>query len=136
MPTLEQLERDLPNGFHDTKLCHLEVNYERGEVVMTMDVDASDPDATKKPQYRRGQLQINGMAFFSMDVPDSVSDAKPLWIDAGPGQPSKSVVVLPEVPPDCFLHWFFVNEWNGFIRVAARDAAFKWADHPAGSEET
>jgi hypothetical protein len=46
--------------------------------------------------------------------------AKPLWIDAGPGQPSKSVVQLPELPPDWFLHWFFVNEWNGFIRVAAR----------------
>jgi hypothetical protein len=51
-----------------------------------------------------------------------------LWIDGGEGQPSTSAIELPPLPKDSFLWWFFVNEWSSFIRLAALQATFRWAD--------
>jgi hypothetical protein len=133
MTSIEQLERDLPNGFHDAELCGVKVDYERGEVVMTIDADVSDAEASisGEPEYRRCELIIKGLAFLSMDVPRSISEPKPLWLTSGAGQPSTSPIELPPLPPECFVHWFFVSEWSGFIRVAARETEFRWANGEA-----
>jgi hypothetical protein len=128
MPTIEQIELDLPDGFHDAKLCKLDVDYERGEAVMTIRAEVSNHHVTAETEYRRGELRIRGVRFLSMDVPRSISEPRLLWLDAGSGQPSTSPVELPPLPSNCFLHWFFVNEWNGFIRLAASNAQFRWVD--------
>ena len=51
------------------------------------------------------------------------------WVDndAGPSKDLKTSHKLPySVPSDAFVYWFFVNEWNSFIHVAATDASFDW----------
>ena len=129
MSDIETIEANLPNGFHDAKLLEVTMKCDRGEVVMTIDADLSDPDASESGEraYRRGELHVSGLAFLSMDVPRVLFEPKPLRISSGSGQPSTSPVMLPSIPDGCFLHWFFVNEWNGFIRVAARSAEFRWS---------
>jgi hypothetical protein len=45
-------------------------------------------------------------------------------VDAGSSNLRKSSLTrLPEpLPEGAFTHWFFVNNWNAFIHVAAMDA--------------
>ncbi len=128
MTTLEEIELALPNGFHDARLCKLGVDYEHCTITMTLDIEVSDPDEYAGPKYRRGELVIRRVAFVSVDAPRATLEPKSLWIDAGAGQPSTSPIELPELPSECFVHWFFVNDWNGFIRVAAHDAELHWAE--------
>lgn len=42
--------------------------------------------------------------------------------------PSTSFIDMRSLPDGCFLHWFFVKEWNALLRVAARNAAWRWTD--------
>lgn len=128
MATLAAISAELPNGFHDAELCRFDVDYERAELVMALNVDVSDPDVSDDPEYRPLQLSFSGLAFMAIDPPRSttaLSAPKALWIDAGDGQPSTSPVELPPLPESCFLCWFFVSEWSAFIRVAARDAKLR-----------
>jgi hypothetical protein len=32
------------------------------------------------------------------------------------------------LPEGSFAYWFFVNNWNSFIHVAAMDAQFEWKE--------
>jgi hypothetical protein len=131
MATIEQLDANLPNGLHDAHLLGVEIDYEARQVVMHLDVLVN---SERKPEYRRGTLTIIGVEFLAIDPPGPnavLSSSKPSRIDAGSGQPSTAAINLPGLPPDCFLHWFFVNEWNGFIRVAAKDATWRWLDQSA-----
>jgi hypothetical protein len=126
--TITQLEANLPNGFHDAHLLGIEVDYEARRAVMHVDVLTN---AEEEPKYRGGTLTIIGLHFLVIDPPGPnavLNSPKPSRIDTGSGQPSTAVISLPSLPPGCFLHWFFVDAWNAFIRVAARDAEWRWAD--------
>jgi hypothetical protein len=127
MATIEQIESSLPNGFHDALLLRLSIDYRIGEAVIGIDVVVNDE---RIPEYREGLLRISGVHFLVVDAPGPVilNSPRQSRIDAGPGHPSRSTINLPSVPSGHFLHWFFVNDWNAFIRVAARDATFEWVD--------
>lgn len=34
---------------------------------------------------------------------------------------------LPPVPPEAFVNWIFVMDWNAFIHMAARDARLEYS---------
>jgi hypothetical protein len=127
MATIEHLESILPNGFHDALLLRLSVDYRIGEAVMGIEVVVNDE---RTPEYREGLLRMSGVHFLVVDAPGPnaiLNSPRRSRIDAGSGHPSRSTIDLPSLPPGHFLHWFFVNDWNAFIRVAAKDATFTWA---------
>jgi hypothetical protein len=131
MPTLAEIESELPNGFHDAELCGLSIDYQRGAATININVDVSDPDVSSDPEYRPIEVVVQGIAFLAIDAPHSASVARTsrsLSIDGGEGQPSTSPVELPPLPRGTFLWWFFVSELNGFIRLAATNATFRWTD--------
>jgi hypothetical protein len=39
--------------------------------------------------------------------------------------------LLQSLPPEGFVRSFFVNEWNSFIHVAAKEAAIVWKNDGA-----
>ncbi len=85
--------------------------------------DEEDPEV-----YRAAQLTLSQLLFCVMEAPDSkypYQEEKPLWIGAGSVENSEapSSTQLPKpLPEGAFVHWFFVNDWNAFIHVAAMDA--------------
>jgi hypothetical protein len=130
MPTLAEIASKLPNGFHDAELCGLSVDYQRGVATMNINVDVSDPDVPSDPEYRPIDV-VQGIVLLAIDAPHSAASAwasTALSIDGGEGQPSTSPIELPPLPKDTFLWWFFVNELNSFIRLAATKATFRWVD--------
>jgi hypothetical protein len=127
--SIEEVEIGLPHGFHDATLLALNWDCEAARATFTFNVLFGSPEseADPEPKYRRGELIVSGVAFLSIDVPRSMSAGAP-WLTSGSGQPSTAPAALPKLPEGCFLHWFFVKQWNGFIRIAAIDAFFRWTD--------
>jgi hypothetical protein len=124
--TLEEVEAALPNGLHDAYLRTLSIDYANAELVLVLDGVVSTPESGN--EYRPLEVRVVGLLFAVVDVPPSVFDfsGRGLRIDAGPGQPSTAEVELPKLPADCFLHWLFVAKLNAFIRIAGRDASYRW----------
>jgi hypothetical protein len=129
--TLEELEASLPNGLHDAELLKLQIDYAGDEAVLDVNVDVGVGEA--EDMYRPARLTFSGMQFVAIDPPTvRQKDFSPSMIDTGTGQPSTAPTALPEIPSDCFLCWFFVVNWNGFIRIAARNVAHQWlGERPA-----
>ncbi len=132
---IREIEKIIPNGFHDALLESISVDYLKKNAVFNLQLCIGDPyseDMKKHDAYRRGCLRLHGLLYCAIEPPDSAypyCETKTLRIDAGslgtPGIPVK--LRLPEpLPEGAFAHWFFVQEWNSFIYVAATDAQFIW----------
>ncbi len=70
---LEELEKTLPNGLHDSKVSRIVVDY--GQRKLTLDLDVWTGDMTNdRPElreaYRRGHILISGLFFAVMEPPD------------------------------------------------------------------
>ncbi len=125
--TLDELAASLPNGLHDALLVAFTVSHERKTLSLDLQLWVGDPAAalpSEREARRPVRLEFTGLVLCVVDPPDErypFDVAGPLMIDAGDGQPSTAPVPLPPVPPGAFLAWVFVNPWNSFIRVVARD---------------
>jgi hypothetical protein len=132
--TIEEIERTLPNGFHDASLEKLYIDYSKREVKLEILADVGNPDSTSeelKETKRKGRLTVSGLLFCIIEPPDSRSSYKKtegLWIgDSGSVKSGKLSAKLPEpLPKGTFAHYFFINDWNAFIIIVAADARFDW----------
>jgi len=72
------------------------------------------------------------LLFLIIEPPDEnypYQKAEGLWIDegeVGDGVPKNKPKLPKNLPPGAFVHWFYVNDWNSFIYLAATGAEFKW----------
>lgn len=129
---LDELEDSLPNGLHDAKLLRLDVNYEAATASLELEVLIGVPGESEGgayETYRRGRIDLEGLAFIAIDSPASLTRGGPVRISAGPGVAPTSQLEPPsDLPQKCFIHWIFVSDWNGFIHVAAEAASHRWLD--------
>ena len=137
MQAIEAIEANLPNGFHDALLRELHVDYVAHRAVFALDVLTSTPESERDQEYRRGELTILDALFIIVDPPGmhcSLKRTSPSRIDCGSGQPSTAPIELPTIPAGYFLHWFFIDDLNAFVRVAARSATFNWLNDKSSSD--
>lgn len=126
--SIEAIIQSLPNGFHDSEMKAISINYFEKIIKINLIVlldDRKDSSSSRKP----AELVINDFAFCVIDTPDSsypYLKSKGLTIDIGIGQPSTSEIKLPPYEKSQILFWIWVEEWNGFIRIAAKDAKLNW----------
>lgn len=129
---LEKLIASLPNGFHDAQMTNLLIDYLAGRITFSLNLLTGDPeDKSKKMQdtYKAAQLIISDFEYCVIDSPDKgypYLKRGHLNIDLGVGQPATSPVNLPPHKNDSFQFWIWVDEWNSFIRIAAKDVDLKW----------
>jgi hypothetical protein len=126
---MDEVERLLPNGFHDALLRRLSVDYEASVLRLEIEFWIGDmADEERREIYRPGRVTVTGLGFLIIDNPckgDGPFTGK-LWIDGGAGDPETSAVPLPPPESGAFRYWLFVDEWNGFIRFAGRSAGLEW----------
>jgi hypothetical protein len=132
MGTIADIEASLPNGFHDAEILGLDIDYEKMEARLSLHVWVGDLDSTEVETYRDAKLAVCGLQFLSIEPPCQgypfdrpgpiVVDARSMTND----RPSS----LPPAAGDEFLHEFYVNNWNAFIRIAARSASWQWSGEP------
>jgi len=126
--TIFEIAEALPNGLHDAELETIRIDYPNRTVDLTLDVwiGTMDNPPSIREVYRKGALSITGLQYCAIDVPDQaypygVSGA--VTIDLA----EATAFVPPAASFQCRL---WVNEWNGFIHLAAKAAAFVWTGEP------
>jgi hypothetical protein len=134
--TLEELENTLPNGLHDAEVRSLAVDYEQRK--MTLDVAVwvglMDDPPERREAYKKGRIEISGLIFFVMEPPDPTypfRKSSKLTIDGCNRSENLDRELVASVPGDAFFRSLWVDEWNAFIHIAARDAQIAWLDDGA-----
>jgi hypothetical protein len=125
--TLEEIENTLPNGFHDARINKINLDYAKRVATFYLEIWVADSEEETRENYRAAKLTLSGLLFCVIEAPDPkypYHEEKALWVDAGSSKLGDlSLTQLPEpLPSGAFTHWFFVNDWNAFIHVAATDA--------------
>jgi hypothetical protein len=132
--TFDEIEAQLPNGFHDAFLRGIAVDYLQRRAVFDLEVWIAGPDWTiraEREAYRRVSLTLTGLLLCSLDVPDKVYQEESgigLRIDRGPA-PSTEESVWPgdPLPEGAFrASLIFTGEWSTSLRFAATDAEWEW----------
>ena len=133
--TIEEISSSLPNGFHDSEICSLHLDYERAEASLLMDIDFSSPNGATAESTRQGILKLKGVLYFVIEAPgvnvgeDENGQSEKLWVtgDSSDFSVLKGAPQLPvSLPEGSFRHWFFLSNLNCFMYVAAREASFQW----------
>ena len=140
--TFEELDKELPNGFHDAELHDLRIDYVSGSAILRMGLDFGSYDRSNSPDYRVGELRVSGLYFCSIETPDPnypyLPDGSPLNVSGDPGKPEtrRALEELSStLPPGVRCFRLFVNEWNSFIYIAARDVLICWLDEETPAVE-
>lgn len=125
--TIEEIESTLPNGFHDAQIKSININYVERVVTFHLDVWIADAIEEDPETYQEVQLTLSRFLYCVIEAPDSqypYQEKKMLWVDAGSAISTEgSSTQLPKsLPEGAFAYWFFVNNWNAFIHIAAMDA--------------
>jgi hypothetical protein len=130
--TLEELENTLPNGLHDSRICRIEIDYEKRKLTLDLDVSVGDTDSHElRDAYRPAQVLIEGLLFVVLEPPDArypFSNSAGLTIDGCDMRKSLSAELMSSLPADAFFRSLWVNEWNGFIHIGAKNAELVWTD--------
>ena len=106
--TVAEIADLFPNGLHDAEVESLHIDHEKRTVTMTVDVwvgSLEDP-GEEREAYRRGTLAFSGMHYCATE---------------GPSTP----------PAAAFTCRFWVDEWNGFVHLAAQDVSLTWSEETA-----
>jgi hypothetical protein len=123
---IDQIERDLPWGFHDADLRSYCVNLADG----TASFDLEVPLDKRQTVRRHGRLDVHGVQFVAVSPPTKTDFVDDLWIDSFPGQWDGDPIALPPIAPDAWLHTLWRKESATYIHIAARDATFTWTGEP------
>lgn len=133
--TLEELENTLPNGLHDADVQGITVDYAQRKVTFDLAVwvgKMEDPPE-RREAYKSGRIEISGLLFLVMEPPDPKYPFTRTGLTIDGCDMSKNIggKLLESLPADSFFRSFWVNEWNAFIHIAAKNAALVWVNDGA-----
>ena len=133
--TLNELSLTLPNGFHDTRVHSIMVDYNNREVRLRVDVwigDVVGGSVEAKDNYRGAVLYIMGLVFWVVEPPDArypyLSSVLVMDTGAVENLDRQPLIKLPTVTANVFVNWIYIREWNSFIYCAASDARLEWTE--------
>jgi len=129
---IDELEADLPNGFHDSRLRTFSSNPAQKRAEFVLDVwvgDLQSAEESAREIHRPARLELLGLAYLVVDDPDpryARSELTRVQIDAcgADDDPERSR----QVPPGGFAGRFYVTDWNAFIHFAALEARLTWLE--------
>lgn len=138
--TIEDIEKSLPNGLHDSKLCRLAVDYQLRTLEAEVEIWIGNMDEApeQRETYKRGRIEISGLIFMIIEPPDPkypfLSSAQ-LTIDGCDQRQDLNATLLKSLPKKTFFRSLWVGEWNAFIHIAGTNAKFSWMENVRHSQE-
>lgn len=130
---LEDIDDELPWGFHDAFLERVDLDYCAGRAVLHMRFPMSEHQELD----RRGRVELEGLVYWiseapMIDPPTLYQAHTPagLWIDLLRDHVREGFT-LPACPPGCFASTLLVRTWNAFAYLCAREARLVWVDAEA-----
>src|SRR5438477_6605753 len=70
--TLDDLAASLPNGFHDTKLKAVSIDYANRSAELELDIWVGELEAashSERERYRPGQVKLSGLIYWVSEPP-------------------------------------------------------------------
>lgn len=126
--TLDEIEQSLPNGFHDSSIFGVRLDYVQRTAELDLEIWVAVSDDEDLEQYSRVTLSISGLIYFVIEPPGppNTSHDAPTLVDGGSSELERAAYPLPKpLPAGAFTYWFFVSSWNSFIHIAALTAELK-----------
>jgi len=79
---VDEIEKTLPSGFHDTHIQNINVDILNRTIEFTMEIDVADPDKGENYIPSMGVLTVKGVGAIVMDQPyiQEASRGGGLWI--------------------------------------------------------
>lgn len=129
---ISEIENNLPNGFHDSILHSMSIDYVKFQCIFELSILVSTPEEEKaghKLCYRRCNLVLKELVYISivnLSYPLSDANSNGIIITSGLFQalPHSIKSHLPGFVNTDYLHWFFSIEFNFFILFASFDPSF------------
>ena len=128
---IDELESDLPNGFHDALLRTYSSDLEEQRAEFVLDVWVGDLHSTihsERERRRAARLELLGLAYLVFDDPDPRYPAAQVSLQIDACAADENADLARQVPEGGFAGRFFVTEWNAFIHFAAREAQLTWLE--------
>jgi hypothetical protein len=131
--TLEEIEKDLPNGLHDAKLRSLTHNYDLGTLIIQVEVLTGLPEdpISVRSAYRDALISFSDVFLCQIEQPVNErimgtrgSTSFQFWRTEPGTFPSKLSGCF---PANALSYTLYVHEWESSIHVVAGDANFSWA---------
>ena len=115
-------------SFHDSEITKIHLDYLKREAIFEFLLCAED---VEDKNWHSGRLNFNGLLFFISEIPDEnysydedaldiTSNGSVFEVDYPWPQ------FLTDLPDTAFIHFFYVNNWNRRLFIAATDARFEW----------
>ncbi len=136
MMTFQELEASLPNGFHDSKLLGLDIDWIGRSIVITVDLLAGLPDAEDPEAMRVGRICVREACLFFIEPPDpeyhfSIAGG-PSGLDGdGPwrlDQTAELDSLIQKLPAGTTTYRFYLADWNSYLYLAGSNVEFSWTE--------
>lgn len=138
MNQIDEISKQLPNGFHDAILKSIFINYESDEILLSLDICIGIPDdpiEEMRDQYMSGKLEFFGIKFFISEAPEPIVPCQKneellINIEGIESLPEKIRSNLPKFnQTDSFAVWIYINNFNCFLFICAQSAKFTFDSH-------
>ena len=136
--TFEQVNQELPNGFHDGKIRGIRVDFLDCLILLAMDLHVGIPGDADPERYRPGTLRVKSPYLFFVDPPDPryrfIPNGSPFNVDGDavrPGQNQALDELLPVLPTGATAYRFFMEDCNSVLYIAGAAVEFSWDDADA-----
>ena len=133
--TFEEIDQELPNGFHDAKLRNISIDFVGRSVVIGIDLLVGLPHTPNPEGYRAGALKVASSCLFFVEAPDPsypfIPDGSALNVDGDSvraGQSAQVDELLLVLPKNATLYRFFLKEWNSFLYLGGASVEVSWDD--------
>ena len=128
--TLDELDKTLPNGFHDAEVAAVELDYvgRTAKFRMSLLVGSPDDPVPERDARQRAVLSVTGLYFCAIEPPDPnypFASGKSVVVSGDPAEPDhlpSLPALMGKLPAGTWCYRFFVVDWNSFMHIAARDA--------------
>lgn len=131
----EELDNELPNGFHDARLLSLKLDYTARSAILHMRLLVGTPGSVNPEEFREAVLKVSGLCFCTIEPPNpdhgALLNGSGVRI-SGYVEDRQSLVTLAgalaKCAPDSSCYRFFCHDWNCFIHLAASDVQISWSE--------
>src|ERR1700675_2894956 len=133
--TFKEVEKRLPNGFHDVKIRTIGVDFVDHSVAIGLDLLLGGAGMPDPEEYRAGTLSVAPAYFFFVDPPDptykfilSGTAINGYGASVDLGDIEKIDRLRPSLPENTAVYRFFLEELNCSLFIAGGDVELSWDD--------
>ena len=133
--TFEEIDQELPNGFHDGKIRSISIDFVNTSLAIGMELHVGERNDPDPERYRLGTLRVTSPCLFFIEAPDArypfIPHGSPLNVDGDSvsiGQSPEVDRLLPVLPAKAIVYRFFLEEWNSFLYLGGARVELSWDD--------